>query len=259
VHEGDVELRRCESAAQRAGLEALLCDPEVARHLLVSFTREQGLAGNGARFERNFDACWQRLGFGGVLLHRRGEERPAGFVALKAEPADAAPRGFEIYFGVARERQGAGLAGAGVARFLAELGRRFGPLPVRAAINRAQNPAGCRVLEKQGFGFERWIPLADFASGALAQGSALLELWRVARRDACAETLAQAAFRLGQLREAARLGRPELEQELDTAIRAGGLARDADAAASAGRRALAAGEAEARYALYCRPGAHERS
>lgn len=257
--EGSLRLLRCESREQRAGLEALLCDPEVSRHLLVSFSPEQGLAGNGARFERNFAATWQRVGFGGVLLHAEGETAPAGFVALKAGGETGAPS-FELYFGVARERWGRGLASAGLALFLRELERRFGPRPVRATLDAARNPAACRVLAKQGFRFERYVALADFATPELARGSALLELWRLEQRDATPETLAQAAFRLGQLREAAGLDRAELLRALDAAIGRGGLAErpGAEPARSQARSALAAGEGEARYAIYLREAAGSR-
>ena len=250
-----VELRRF-GEAQVSPVSELLADPEVARHLFVEFTAERGLAGNGARFQRNFAEAWQRHGFGGLLIHRRGEAAPIGFVALKPHRAAGSdvPGAWEIYFGLARPAWGQGLATLGVAAFLEELDRRLEPTSVHASIDPPQNPAGCRVLEKLGFGFERHVALSDFAGGSLARGSLELEIWRVGQPSAGAETLDQAGFRVGQLLEAARVARAEAEARLLEAAQRGAAAAALPAGELARRlrAGLDAGAGDARYAVYRR-------
>jgi RimJ/RimL family protein N-acetyltransferase len=240
--------------AQLAAVTELLSDPEVARHLFVAWSPERGLAENGPRFQRNFAQAWERHGFGGCLFHRRGEPAPIGFVALKPHRAAGAepPGAFEIYFGLAQKEWGRGLASEALAAYLSELERRLAPASVHASIDRPQNPAGCRVLEKLGFGFERHVALAEFAGGALARGSLELEIWRLAQPSARAETLDQAAFRVGQLLEAAGVARAESEARLGDAARRGGVAKQlADGERARRLRAgLDAGSADARYAVY---------
>ncbi len=253
---GQVLLRRFETQRQEDELARLLSDAEVARHLLVSFSREQGLAGNAARFRKNFSLAWEQQGFGGLLIQRRGEETPLGFVALKQHVRDGLPRpgAFEIYFAVARECWGRGLASQAVAAFVDELSRCLRPDSVHASLDPARNPAGRRVLEKQGFAFERWVELAEYVGPALARGSVDLELWRVRAATASEETLAQAAFRVGQLAAAAQLERPQALRELDEALHAGGLGARLDIAPAreVAQRGLDAGAEHSRYAVYTR-------
>jgi RimJ/RimL family protein N-acetyltransferase len=249
-----IELRRF-GAEALAPVTELLCDPEVARHLLVEWSPERGLAGNGPRFLRNFEDAWQRHGFGGLLVHRAGEPAPIGLVALKPHRAAGAevPGAFEIYFGLAQKEWGRGLATEAVAAYLEELERRLAPVSVHASISRAHSPAACRVLEKLGFGFERFVALAEFAGAWLARGSLELEMWRVAQPSARAEVLDQAAFRVGQLLEAAGLARAEAEARLIAAAGRGPAAPlPAGERASRLRAALDAGARDARYAVFRR-------
>ena len=235
-------LRRFETERQTAAMARHFSDPELSRHLLVSFDREAGLAQNALRFRRNFDASWQRLGFGGVLVHRRGSPAPVGFVALKPDTAPGrAPGCFEIYFGLARAARGRGYAAEALDAFVAELARRLRPQGLRAAVNAEQSPRACRVLEKAGFAREGFVALADYASPALARGSLELELWRLEQPDASDAVREQAAFRIGQLARAAE----QSERELAARIAGAG---------QAALRALAAGARADRYAVYAHGG-----
>jgi RimJ/RimL family protein N-acetyltransferase len=250
-----LELHRF-GAAQLATVTELLCDPEVARQLFVEWSPEHGLAGNGPRFQRNFAQAWERHGFGGCLFHRRGDPLAIGFVALKPHRAGGAevPGAFEIYFGLARKEWGRGIGTEAVRAYLAELERRLAPASIHASIDAPQNPAGCRVLEKLGFGFERHVPLAEFAGGSLARGSLELEIWRLAQPAARPETLDQAAFRVGQLLDAAGVARAEAETRLIEAAQRGAVGGSLPAAERERRlcAALEAGRADARYAVYRR-------
>lgn len=251
-----LELRRFETQRQEDALATLFSDPEVSRHLLVSYSRAQGLAGNAARFRRNCSQTWEQLGFGGLLIQRRGEADPLGFVALKRHVRDGEPRpgAFEIYFALARAHWGRGIAGQALAAFLDQLVLRLRPETVHACLDPDRNPAARRVLEQQGFAFEREVELAGYAGPSLARGSVDLELWRVGAAGAEEQTLEQAAYRIGQLAAAAQLELPQALHELDAALHAGGLAGRLGAAAAreVSRRGLAAGAERARYAVYTR-------
>jgi RimJ/RimL family protein N-acetyltransferase len=251
-----VELCRFETQQQEQALATLFADPEVSRHLLVSFSPAQGLAGNAPRFRRNFSQVWSQLGFGGLLIRRRGEAHPLGFVALKQQVRDGEPRpgAFEIYFALARSHWGRGIAGRALAAFLDELMLRLRPESVHACLDPERTPAARRVLEKQGFAFEREVELAGYAGPSLARGSVDLELWRVGAAGAGEQMLEQAAYRIGQLAAAAQLDLPQALHELDEALHAGGLAGRLGAATAReiARRGLAAGAQRARYAVYTR-------
>jgi len=110
------------------------------------------------------------------------------------------------------------------------------------------------VLEKQRFGFEREVELDAYAGPSLARGSIDLELWRLRAAGAGEETLAQAAYRIGQLSAAARLAPGEAIDELDAALGEGGLAERLGVASAReiARRGLAAGARCPRYAVYRR-------
>lgn len=252
-------LHRYSEDAQVPAVAAWLSDPEVARHLLVSFDPERGLEPNGERFRRNFAEAWERLGFGGVLVSLRDAGPPVGFIALKGHgPGDAAPgSAFEIYFGLARRCWGRGLMSEAMAAYLDELAVRLRPRAVYASINRAQNPVGCRVLEKLGFVFERWLPLPDFVRGPLAVGSLELEVLRVAgagRERKPWDVLAEAAFRTGQLLDSAGREAAEAERRLLAAAGEGGFfaGPGREEVARRVREALDAGRREARYAVFRR-------
>lgn len=236
-------LRRFETERQRASMARHFSDPELSRHLLVSYDAETGLAGNAERFQRNFAASWQRCGFGGVLVHERGAVEPLGFVALKPDGEGAEPARFEIYFGLARGAWGRGYATEAVNAFVAEVRRRLEPAALRASVNAFQSPAACRVLEKCGFARDGEVALADYASPALARGSLALELWRIAAPDAPLEVVEQAAFRIGQLAPAAQRAPAELAAEIGSRLAA-------RAERVAAERALDAGTRASRYAVY---------
>ena len=251
-----VELCRFETQRQEEALARVLTDPEVARHLLVSFSAEQGLAENAARFRRNFSQTWEQLGFGGLLIQRRGSADPLGFVALKPHVRDGQPEpgAFELYFAVARMEWGRGIASQALAAFLDELTRCLRPDSVHACFDADRNPAARRVLEKQRFGFEREVELAGYAGASLARGSLDLELWRVGAAGAGEQTLEQASYRIGQLAAAARLQPSEAMAELDAALQKGGLAERLGVAKAReiARRGLDAGARRSRYAVYRR-------
>jgi RimJ/RimL family protein N-acetyltransferase len=244
-------LCRFETQRQQDELAKLFSDPQVSRHLLVSFSPEHGLAGNAARFRANFAQAWQQHGFGGLLIRCGGE--PRGFVALKQHVRDGQARkgAFEVYFALARELWGQGLATRALEAFVAELAVRLRPDSVHAALDAERNPAARRVLEKQGFAFERHVPLIEYVAPALARGSVDLELWRVGLPDADAETLGQAAYRIGQLAAAAQLAPAQAFAALEQASRAL-EARLGPARAAILERELAVGAQHAHYALYTR-------
>jgi RimJ/RimL family protein N-acetyltransferase len=255
-----LRLHRFEPGDESAAA-GFLCDPEVARHLLMVFDAERQLAPNVERFRENFAGAWQDIGLGGVLVSLRRGGEAVGFIALKRHsvPGREIPGAFEIYFGLARERWGRGYAFEAVGAYLEALETRLQPVSVHASINRAQNPRGCRVLEKLGFGFERWLPLPELVRGPLARGSLELELWRASHPSAGrprAEVLAEAAFRVGQLLESAEMERAEAEARLLEAAAVGGSAERAEAIV---RERLPAGLGEARYAVYGRRGASAAS
>jgi hypothetical protein len=177
-----------------------------------------------------------------------------GFVALKRHVRDGRPRpdAYEIYFALARECWGRGLASRALAAFLDELDRRLRPGSVHASLDPERNPAARRVLEKQGFARECEVGLAEYAGPGLARGSIEVELGRVRDPRATSTTLAQAAFRIGQLADAGRLDRSEALRAIEAAFHAGGLGGSLDPAAAEeiARRGFETGAQNARYAIY---------
>jgi RimJ/RimL family protein N-acetyltransferase len=252
----EVLLRRFETSAQEQALARILSDPEVSRHLLVSFEAQGGLAGNTPRFRRNFAEAWERMGFGGMLIARPGDEAVQGFVALKPHLREGAPQAgrYEIYFALARAAWGRGLASRAVAAFLDALTLALRPVSVHACLDALRNPAARRVLEKQGFVHERDVPLREFAGPALARGSLELALWRLRDPGAGAQILEQSAERIGQLAEAAGLDPSTASRSLCEALEASGLAArlGPGLAREAALRAFAAGAQRACYALFSR-------
>ncbi len=139
-------------------LEALLCDPRVARTLLTSgapATRGEVAANMAAK-----QSHWDRHGFGLWMLYDRADGSFVGRGGLQHTNATGQDE-IEAGWAIVPDRWGQGLASE-LAVAAVEIG--LGPLALDAVIayTLPDNVASRRVMEKAGFAYEReiqWVGL----------------------------------------------------------------------------------------------------
>ena len=122
-----------------------------AQRYTISFADERGLRRHIAAHERHR----RRVGCGPWLAEEKTSGHLVGWGGLYEDPLDRG-WGIEVAYSIARDAWGRGYAGELVAHSLAVARDELGLAEI-VAFAHPDNAASCRVLDRAGFAFERYL------------------------------------------------------------------------------------------------------
>lgn len=186
-------------------LKRIVADPEVVKLLLSDVSTAEGVEAEARKWINDADH-WARQGFGcWGIFDRRGTCGRAGALLGVAAAAQALPEigeGPEVFYFLDRACWGRGVAREAVSAMCHYLFAVRQVPALEASIFAELNPGSVRLAEGLGMRAVGRVPLRQHGlDDARLRELVVFDLWRVrvAPSAALGETLAEAAFRIGQV------------------------------------------------------------